>query len=72
MQIVTRTPRTVTVKMSNASWKRLLELERADGVTKAEKKAKKPYRHESLCGMFHSDATEEQLVEGYLQEKYNL
>lgn len=28
--------------------------------------------HESLCGIFNSDATEEQLIEDYLQEKYNL
>lgn len=35
-------------------------------------KAKKHYRHESLCGIFNSDATEEQLIEDYLQEKYNL
>ena len=35
-------------------------------------KRKKHYRHETLCGIFNSDATEEQLVEEYLQEKYNL
>jgi hypothetical protein len=30
------------------------------------------YRHESLCGIFDSGATEEQLLDGYMQEKYNL
>ena len=35
-------------------------------------KTKRHYRHESLCGIFNSDATEEQLIEDYLQEKYNL
>lgn len=35
-------------------------------------KAKRRYRHESLCGIFKSDATEEQLIEDYLQEKYKL
>ena len=35
-------------------------------------KRKKHYRHETLCGIFNSDATEEQLVEEYLQDKYNL
>lgn len=35
-------------------------------------KAKRRYRHEALCGIFNSDATEEQLVEDYLQEKYKL
>ena len=37
----------------------------------AEKK-KVRYRHKALCGIFNTDATEEQLVEAYLQEKYNL
>ena len=35
-------------------------------------KAKRRYRHESLCGIFNSDATEDQLIEDYLQEKYKL
>lgn len=35
-------------------------------------KAKRHYRHEALCGIFNSDASEEQLVEDYLQEKYQL
>ena len=35
-------------------------------------KSKQPYRHEALCGIFNSDRTEEQILEDYLQEKYNL
>lgn len=35
-------------------------------------KAKHRYRHEALCGIFSSDATEDQLIEDYLQEKYKL
>ena len=35
-------------------------------------KSKQPYRHEALCGIFNSDRTEEQILEEYLQEKYNL
>ena len=35
-------------------------------------KRKQHYRHEAICGIFKSKATEEQLVESYLQEKYNL
>lgn len=35
-------------------------------------KAKRHYRHEALCGIFNSDATEDQLIEDYLQEKYQL
>ena len=31
-------------------------------------KSKRHYRHEALCGIFNSDATEEQLIEDYLQE----
>lgn len=30
------------------------------------------YRHEALCGLFSSDASQEELVEEYLQEKYSL
>lgn len=33
---------------------------------------KRRYRHEALCGIFSSDATQEELVEEYLQEKYSL
>ena len=40
--------------------------------SKPQAKTKHKYRHEALCGIFNSDATEEQLVEDYLQEKYNL
>lgn len=37
-----------------------------------QSKSRRHYRHESLCGIFDSGASEEQLVEGYMQEKYNL
>ena len=40
--------------------------------SKPATKLKQHYRHEALCGIFSSDATEEQLLEDYLQEKYNL
>ena len=33
---------------------------------------KKSYRHESLCGILSTHASEEELVEEYLQEKYKL
>ena len=33
---------------------------------------KKHYRHEALCGIFDDKATEEELVEEYLTEKYEL
>ena len=39
---------------------------------KPKAKRKQHYRHEALCGIFKSEATEEQLVEEYLKEKYNL
>ncbi len=39
---------------------------------KPEDKQKHHYRHESLCGIFHSDASKEELLDAYLQEKYNL
>jgi hypothetical protein len=35
-------------------------------------KPKRRYRHEALCGIFNSDATQEELIEAYLQEKYNV
>jgi hypothetical protein len=38
----------------------------------ASAKPKHHYRHESLCGIFNSDATQEELLEEYLQEKYSL
>ena len=38
----------------------------------ASAKPKRHYRHEALCGIFNSEATEEQLIEDYLQEKYNI
>ena len=30
------------------------------------------YKHEALCGIFDDDATEKELVEDYLKEKYGL
>lgn len=36
------------------------------------KKGKHHYRHEALCGIFSSGATEEELLEDYLKEKYEL
>ena len=38
----------------------------------ATAKPKRRYRHETLCGIFSSDATQEELVEDYLQEKYSI
>ena len=38
----------------------------------ASSKPKRRYRHEALCGIFSSDATQEELLEAYLQEKYNV
>ncbi len=39
---------------------------------KPVKKGKRHYSHEALCGVFNSGATEESLLEDYLQEKYQL
>lgn len=38
----------------------------------ASAKPKRRYRHEALCGIFSSDATQEELVEEYLPKKYSL
>lgn len=35
-------------------------------------KPKHHYRHEALCGILNSDASQEELIEEYLQEKYDL
>lgn len=35
----------------------------------ASAKPKRRYRHEALCGIFKSEATQEELLEEYLQEK---
>ena len=40
-----------------------------DSSTKAATQKRK-YKHESLCGIFKSDTSEESLIEEYLQEKY--
>ena len=39
---------------------------------KPAKKGKRHYSHEALCGVFSSGVTEEELLEDYLQEKYQL
>ena len=39
---------------------------------KPAKKAKRQYRHEALCGIFSSGASEEELIEEYLKNKYEL
>ena len=39
---------------------------------KSAKRGKRHYRHEALCGVFSSGATEGELIEDYLQEKYQL
>jgi hypothetical protein len=38
----------------------------------ASSKPKHHYRHEALCGIFNSNATQETLIDEYLQEKYDL
>ena len=39
---------------------------------KPARKSKRQYRHEALCGIFSSGASEEELVEDYLKDKYQL
>lgn len=39
---------------------------------KTAKKSKRHYRHKALCGIFSSGATEGELLEDYLKEKYEL
>ena len=39
---------------------------------KSAKKGKRQHRHEALCGIFTSGASEEELVEDYLKDKYQL
>ena len=40
--------------------------------SKPAKKGRRHYSHEALCGVFKSGATDEDLLEDYLQEKYKL
>lgn len=40
--------------------------------SKKTKSQKKHYQHETLYGMFSSNAAENELIEDYLQEKYHL
>ena len=60
---------TITSKILRHEW--LQQMEQALQQPKGSN-AKHHYRHEALCGMFKSDATEAELVEEYLTEKYNL
>ena len=39
---------------------------------KPSRKGKRQHSHEALCGIFSSDASEEELVEDYLKDKYQL
>ena len=39
---------------------------------RSSRKSKRQYRHEALCGIFSSGASEEELVEEYLKDKYQL
>ena len=69
--IVERTPRRITISMSPSRWKKLQLLEEKYGKN-AVKSEKKMYKHESLCGMFHSDISHTELIEEYLKEKYHV
>ena len=66
--VVERTPRRITVSISPLRWQRILQLEKADRQARAMNHTH--YRHEALCGIFRTDATERELVEDYLSEKY--
>ena len=39
---------------------------------KPAKKSKRQHRHEALCGIFSSAESEDELVEDYLKDKYQL
>ena len=39
---------------------------------KSARKSKRQHRHEARCGIFSSEASEEELVEDYLKDKYQL
>ena len=69
--IIERTPQRITVSMSLARWKRILKLEQAQGISRVTK-SKHRHRHEALCGIFNSGATEQELVQDYLNDKYHL
>ena len=73
--IIERTADTVTVRMSTRRWNRIQQMEKIlhqYKQAKANKESRHHYRHEALCGMFKSDATQTELVEEYLTEKYDL
>ena len=39
---------------------------------KPARKSNRQHRHEALCGIFSSDASQEELIEDYLKDKYQL
>ena len=46
--------------------------QRLRGIATASIDGKKTYRHKALCGILNTEATEDELLEEYLQEKYHL
>lgn len=67
----------VSVKVPKSYSTALLQKQLADYARRLIASSKpvaktKHYRHESLCGIFNSGASEEELIENYLQEKYQL
>lgn len=41
-------------------------------IAQAKPSKKARHRHEALCGIFSSDASQEELIEDYLKDKYQL
>jgi len=41
-------------------------------IVQAKAERKRKHRHEALCGIFSSESSEEELVEDYLKDKYQL
>ena len=68
--VIERTSGRITVSLSPLRWQRILQLEKADKQARAAKR--RHYHHEALCGIFRTDASERELVEAYLGEKYQL
>ncbi len=69
--IIEKTPKTITVRMSTRRWNWLKKIEQTYKRLRANQ-ADRHYRHEALCGIFHTDATQTELVEEYLKEKFDL
>lgn len=69
--ILERTPRRITISMSPRRWEKLQLLEEKYGKN-AVKSEKHSYKHESLCGMFHSDISQTELIEEYIKEKFHI